>query len=220
MRRDLASSQRWCASLCGVNRFGKTLSNARSRHAAVCDVWQQGGVSFASDALDPLPEQPSGAFPKWNGSLLAPLAVKSQTGSWAKIDVRHAKRGDLGHPGPGVVQQGQQHAITRSAKSAGIGRFKNGLDFGLGKKAQGGTVKTLAWNCEHTLHDGETGRLTCGRILQEAANCHEAGITAPGAIGPVVLQVPEEGDDACRIQICHLNFGRRLALSLFDEIQE
>ena len=39
-------------------------------------------------------------------------------------------------------------------------------------------------------------------------------------VAPIVFQVPEEGHDACCIQVCHLNLGRRLAFSFLHEIQE
>ena len=92
-------------------------------------------------------------------------------------DVGEAPRGELGDPGTGVIQQGEEEAIPPAVPTRAIERIENAADFFAAEAAQQWPVETFRRPGEHVLPGGQKLRADVGEgEARETAPGGEAGV--------------------------------------------
>ena len=79
---------------------------------------------------------------------------------------------------------------------------------------------SLRWDGGHLLADAEHLGFTGGDVLEEDVQGRQTLVASPDMIGPVVLQVAEEGEDALERQVIDVELCDLLPLVLGHEAQQ
>ena len=85
--------------------------------------------------------------------------MEEQGGRAIEEHVGDVQTGDLGDPGAGVVEHGEEDGVALAAPGGSVGSVDDRGDLLAGQVAEDGPVEAFDGNREAALRDGQQGRL-------------------------------------------------------------
>ena len=178
--------------------------------------WRVGGASF----LLPIAQR-SDCFGGQRGDAVFPsLAAAGQVSAGAEVDIAHGEAEHLRDTESGLDGDEQESVVAPPGPGVAIRRCEQSFAFLVVEIIDKVTINALRRDCQHTGEAGGMFGMAKGRVTEQAVNPAESGVSGPGAIAAVLLQVVQEVCDVRGIEVVPLQRRRRHLVLVGGEDQQ
>jgi hypothetical protein len=148
------------------------------------------------------------------------LAMEVDAGASLQDGIADTNAGELGDPGPGVVQRGEHDPIAVAAPPIRRWCVEDRLDLSFREKPEQRLIEPLHRDREYALDARQGGRIFECREVHERSDRRQARIATANGVLAIPLKVIEEGEDERRIDVLQIEVFRRLAGVLMRKLQQ
>ena len=133
--------------------------------------------------------------------------MAADVGTGSQVKVLALQSDEFGDPQSGFDGDKEQGMVAPADPAGTVGAGQQCLDLLFGQKLDHGTVGVLGWDGQDSLDQSGVIRVVQRRETEQRVDGGEAGVSGANGVGPLGLQVVQEGADECSVEVLELQQG-------------